>query len=94
MTDVITLLELPKTSKGFSALKTAVIQIPVDGSASPPRKKARLGDDSDSSSVSRLKPPGTGNDRRGGPVILQIAGDPRELYFVERNERKGLITST
>ena len=40
----MTFLDLPKTSKGFTALKPITIQ--VDGSATPPRKIARLENDS------------------------------------------------
>lgn len=75
MANVMTLLEFPQTSKGFTALKPMAIQAPVDGSASPPRKKARLEDDSDvsaSRSISQTK------GRSGGPIILEVKGDPRE----------------
>lgn len=77
MTDVITILDLPRTSKGFTALKeAAALQSIVDGSASPPRKKARLEGDSDSASKSR-----SGNhekDQTGVPVNLKILGEPGE----------------
>jgi len=38
MADVLTLLDLPQTSKAFTSLKSTVIHLSNDGSASPPRK--------------------------------------------------------
>ncbi|KAF5376863.1 hypothetical protein D9615_007286 [Tricholomella constricta] len=67
MTDVFTLLTLPKTSNAFTALKSTVTD---DGSASPRRKTARLDTDSDAASASR-----SNRTRLAGPIKISIIGD-------------------
>lgn len=80
MTDVITLLDLPVTSKGFTALRPGVIETVVDGSASPPHKAARLEGDSDSGSASRSR--ARAQERSEGPIKLQISGDPGMYHLL------------
>ncbi|KAH7884113.1 Cullin-4B [Phlebopus sp. FC_14] len=56
MTDIITLLTLPKTSHGFTAHRATVVDVTdVEGSASHPHKTPRLDADSDSGSASRSR---------------------------------------
>lgn len=74
MADVITLLDLPQTSKAFTSLRAKVVQLSNDGSASPPHKTARLEGDSDSGSASRSR--SRGKERNGGLITLQIVGEP------------------
>ena len=74
MANVMTLLDLPKTSKGFTALKPITIQ--VDGSATPPRKIARLENDSD---ISASRSISQTDGRSGTPIVLEVQGDPCEL---------------
>jgi len=74
---VITLLDLPQTSKAFTSLRETAAQVLNDGSASPPRKIARLDGDSDSSSASRSR-----SQAKGGVITLQITGEPGQSYSV------------
>lgn len=74
MADVVTLLDLPQTSKAFTSLRETVAQVLSDGSASPPHKAARLEGDSDSGSASRSRP--RNKERKGGLITLQIVGEP------------------
>ncbi|KAG6909083.1 hypothetical protein DXG01_002064 [Tephrocybe rancida] len=69
MTDVFSLLTLPKTSTAFTALPSSLTET-FDGSASPRRKAARLDTDSDAASASR-----SNNTRLNGPIKLSIVGD-------------------
>ncbi|KAF9012551.1 Cullin family-domain-containing protein [Cyathus striatus] len=71
MTSLVSLLTLPKTSKGLTQLRTSVVQID-DGSASPRRKVARLHADSDSASASRYK---SVPNKTPGPITIHIDGD-------------------
>ncbi|KAG6865824.1 hypothetical protein C0991_011443 [Blastosporella zonata] len=73
MTDVLSLLTLPgKNSKAFTAVKSSALHVvePLDGSASPRRKAARLDTDSDAASASR-----SSHTRLNGPIKLTIVGD-------------------
>jgi len=72
MTDVISLLTFPDTSKAFTAYRSTVIDVD-DRSASHPRKTPRLDADSDSASASRSRDKGKNVDR-GGPVKIQVHG--------------------
>ena len=88
MTSVFTLLTLPQTSSGFTALRSTVIDSVDDGSASPRIfKTPRLDTDSDSASASRSK---HHNARNGGPIRMQIIGDHRTCVNAQRSN----ITST
>ncbi|KAF9555850.1 Cullin-4B [Agrocybe pediades] len=73
MTSVFQLLSLPKTSNGLTAIKPAglVPSTGDDGSASPPRKVARLTGESDVTSNSRSK----AVKSAGGPVQIQVIGE-------------------
>ena len=73
MANVMTLLDLPKTSKRFTALKPITIQ--VNGSATP-RKIARLENDS---GVSASRSISQTDGRSGTPIVLEVQGDPCEL---------------
>ncbi|KAH9836648.1 Cullin-domain-containing protein [Rhodofomes roseus] len=72
MTDVFTLLSLPKTSKAFNALP-AVGASEREGSASPLHKVPRLDRDSDSASASRSR---AGAADAGGRITIKISGTP------------------
>ncbi|KAG2129711.1 Cullin family-domain-containing protein [Suillus bovinus] len=73
MTDVISLLTFPDTSKAFTAYRSTVVD--VDNQASHPRKTPRLDADSDSGSASRARDAVKGkNVDRGGPVRIQVHG--------------------
>jgi cullin-4 len=82
MADVLTLLDLPQ-SNAFTSLRATVLQVANDGSASPPRKTARLEGDSDSGSASRSK--SRAKERNGGLITLQIIGEPG-MSFDHRRE--------
>ncbi|KAG1852408.1 Cullin family-domain-containing protein [Suillus subalutaceus] len=74
MTDVISLLTFPDTSKAFTAYRSTVVDVD-DRSASHPRKTPRLDADSDSGSASRSRDSAKGkNVDRGGPVSIQVHG--------------------
>ncbi|KIM81855.1 hypothetical protein PILCRDRAFT_821213 [Piloderma croceum F 1598] len=73
MADVVTLLDLPQTSNAFTSLRATVFQVINDGSASPPRKTARLEGDSDSGSASRSR--SHVKEPNGSIVTLQIIGE-------------------
>jgi len=72
MTSVFLLLSLPQTSKGLSEIRPTAVEN-VDGSASHPRKVARLTIDSDSASASRPKPALA--QKPGESIQIQIIGD-------------------
>lgn len=74
MTSVFLLLSLPQTSNGLSDMRPTVVE-DVDGSASYPRKVARLTIDSDSASASRPKPVLAAPLKSGKSVQIQIIGD-------------------
>ena len=74
MADVITLLDLPQTSKAFTSLRATMAHVAKDGSASPPRKAARLDGDSDSGSASRSR--SRAKQQKGDLITLQIIGEP------------------
>jgi len=74
MADVVTLLDLPQTSDAFTSLRATVFQVTNDGSASPPRKTARLEGDSDSGSASRSR--SHVKEPKEGLVTLYIVGEP------------------
>ncbi|KZT09051.1 Cullin-4B [Laetiporus sulphureus 93-53] len=75
MTDVFTILSLPKTSDAFSAAFTSSTHVADPGSASPPRKMARLDVDSDSASTSRSRASSRPQPREGGgPVVIKFIG--------------------
>ncbi|KAG1746967.1 Cullin family-domain-containing protein [Suillus lakei] len=74
MTDVISLLTFPDTSKAFTAYRSTVVDVD-DRSASHPRKTPRLDADSDSGSASRSRDGVKGkNVNRAGPVRIQVHG--------------------
>ncbi|KAG1741864.1 Cullin family-domain-containing protein [Suillus paluster] len=74
MTDVISLLTFPETSKAFTAYRSTVVDID-DRSASHPRKTPRLDADSDSGSASRSRDYLKGkNVDRAGPTKIQVHG--------------------
>lgn len=73
MADVVTLLDLPQTSNAFTSLRATVFQLTNDGSASPPRKTARLEGDSDSGSASRSR--SHAKEAKGSLITLQIIGE-------------------
>ncbi|KAG2342628.1 Cullin-domain-containing protein [Suillus weaverae] len=74
MTDVISLLTFPDTSKAFTAYRSTVVDVD-DRSASHPRKTPRLDADSDSGSASRSRDGVKGkNVDRDGPVRIQVYG--------------------
>jgi cullin-4 len=80
MADVVTLLDLPQTSNAFTSQREKVVQVPNDGSASPPRKTARLEGDSDSGSASRSR--SRAKERNGNIITLQIVGEPGMSFSV------------
>lgn len=87
MTDVFSLLTLPKTSTAFTALKTPVTEN-FDGSASPRRKVARLDTDSDI---------GSNHGRVQGSIKLIVTGDNCRdpLYKPEfRSDATSVVTPT
>ncbi|KAJ3517835.1 hypothetical protein NLJ89_g253 [Agrocybe chaxingu] len=72
MTSVFSLLSFPRTSDGLTALRPTTLATSLDdGSASPPRKVARLGTDSDSASASRSKVA----KKTDGPIQIRIIGE-------------------
>ncbi|KAL0950552.1 hypothetical protein HGRIS_007358 [Hohenbuehelia grisea] len=75
--DVFTLLSLPKTSAGLSALKTSISEAHIDAPAS--RKTPRLEADSDSASASRAQAGRRedvgGETRTAGPIQITLVGD-------------------
>jgi hypothetical protein len=76
MTDIVTLLTLPKTSQGFTVPRQTILDSEDDGSRSPPRKTARLDDDSASAfSSSRSLRRNEIHLRKAGRVRIQILGD-------------------
>ncbi|KAF8060763.1 Cullin family-domain-containing protein [Lyophyllum atratum] len=70
MTDVFTLLTLPKTSNAFASIRPTVTETLDDGSASPRRKTARRDVDSDAASASRSQ-----RTRVHGPIKIKVIGD-------------------
>ena len=70
MTDVFTLLVLPKTSIAFTSTLRPTIQDSQDGSASPRRKTPRLETDSDAPSASRSK-----RNSCNGSIRISVIGD-------------------
>ncbi|KAH6905870.1 Cullin-4B [Coprinopsis sp. MPI-PUGE-AT-0042] len=81
---VATLLELPKTSKGFTSFGISVLEQPNDGSASPRRKIARLDTDSDIGSRSASA---TGQVPPSGPFVIKIIGEDEPAKNPRRSER-------
>lgn len=79
MTSVFLLLSLPQTSNALSELRPTAVDN-VDGSASYPRKVARLTTDSDSASASRPKPALAVHQKTGKPIQIQIVGDHGMLF--------------
>lgn len=74
MTDVISLLTFPDTSKAFTAYRSTVTDVD-DRSASHPRKTPRLDADSDSGSASRSRDSVKGkNVDKSVPVRIQVHG--------------------
>ncbi|PPQ84539.1 hypothetical protein CVT25_007609 [Psilocybe cyanescens] len=72
MTTLFSMLSLPKTSGGLTALRPTVVAADFnDGSASPPRKVARMTADSDSASASRSKVA----THVGGSLQIQVIGE-------------------
>ncbi|KAH9487336.1 Cullin-4 [Psilocybe cubensis] len=71
MATLFALLSLPKTSEGLTALRPTVVTEQNEGSASPPRKVARLTADSDSASASRSKT----TTHIGGSLQIRVIGD-------------------
>ncbi|KAG2753458.1 Cullin-domain-containing protein [Suillus brevipes Sb2] len=85
MTDVISLLTFPETSKAFTAYRSTVVDVD-DRSASHPRKTPRLDADSDSGSASRSRDSVKGkNVDRGGPLRIQVHGFTAALNRVYDN---------
>ncbi|KIJ58771.1 hypothetical protein HYDPIDRAFT_141311 [Hydnomerulius pinastri MD-312] len=79
MTDVFKLLTLPKTSKGFTAYRSTVVDATAsvtdhhEGSGSHPNKIRRLDADSDSGSASRSRDRLKGKAvERNGPLRIQV----------------------
>ncbi|KAH7925704.1 Cullin-4B [Leucogyrophana mollusca] len=79
MTDILSLLTLPRTqtSKGFTALRSTVVDAIDEGSASHPRKTPRLDADSDSGSASRSRDRAQPN--KTGPIRIQL------IHFAARS---------
>lgn len=78
MTSVDFLLSLPKTLEGFTIAPSTALEPSLDdGSASPPRKVARLSAGSDSASASRSKGKGAAVAPRkpGAPIAIQVVGE-------------------
>lgn len=73
MTDAISLLTFPNTSKAFTAYRSTVVDVD-DRSTSHPRKTPRLDADSDSGSASRSRDAKGKNVDRDGPVRIQVHG--------------------
>ncbi|KAK2464856.1 hypothetical protein APHAL10511_002932 [Amanita phalloides] len=74
MTNLFSLLSLPKTSKGFTAVRaTAVADALDDGSVPISRKVPRLDNDSDSATASRPQPKVS-----AGPFKIDIIGSRNE----------------
>jgi len=72
MTDLISLLTFPETSKAFSAYRSTVVDH-VAQSSYHPRKTPRLDADSDSGSASRSRDRLKGkNPERTGPINVQV----------------------
>ena len=80
---IFSLLSLPKTSDGLTALRptTLVTSSLEDGSASPTRKVARLASDSDSASAFRSKQPPL-QAVKSGPIQIKIVGDYSTSCFL------------
>ncbi|OCH94183.1 Cullin-domain-containing protein [Obba rivulosa] len=78
MTDVYTLFTLPQTSNAFTAFRSTVGSYSEPGSASPPRKIARLADDSDSASASRSRVHAVAGADGGRPISITIIGSPAQ----------------
>ncbi|KAI0651243.1 Cullin-4B [Trametes meyenii] len=94
MTDVFTLLTLPRTSEAFSALPAQAVAVAPPSSrdttrsASPPRKIARRNAASDAASASSSRLGGAADsaaDRRG-PIILKVVGHPIAPVAASANE--------
>lgn len=78
MTSVFLLLSLPNTSEGFTTVRPSALEPSLDdGSASPPRKVARLSAESDSASASRSKGKGAAVAPRisGAPIAIKVVGE-------------------
>ncbi|KAJ8589085.1 Cullin-domain-containing protein [Rhizopogon salebrosus TDB-379] len=76
MSDLISLLALPESSKAFTAYRSTVVDVDAP-SAYHPRKTPRLDTDSDSGSASRARdrPKGKNPDRTG-PIKIQVHDFP------------------
>jgi cullin-4 len=91
MASVFTLLSLPQTSKGFTALRTtAVANGGDDGSASISRKVPRLDTDSDSATASRSKASQTQNKASTGPIKIEVIGNKNERQPPEDKQTRQL----
>jgi|ERR1700722_6974916 len=84
--EIQTLLVLPVSSSGFSALPLAPIYLGSDStsdtgneSGSPPRKVIRLDSDADFSSVARLRKSHI-RERQEGSIIIRVVGEPRMFH--------------
>ncbi|KAI0651391.1 Cullin-domain-containing protein [Trametes meyenii] len=94
MTDVFTLLTLPRTSEAFSALPAQAVAVAPPSSkdttrsASPPRKIARLDAASDAASApsSRLGGAADAAADRRGPIVLKVVGHPIAPVAASANE--------
>ncbi|KAH7907189.1 Cullin-4B [Hygrophoropsis aurantiaca] len=82
MTDALSLLTLPQTSKGFTALRPTIIDTIDEGSASHPRKTPRLDADSDSGSASRSRD--RAQPSNNGPIRMQVIGIEARLTTADK----------
>jgi hypothetical protein len=82
--EIQTLLALPVSSSGFSALPLAPVYPGSDidtgnESGSPPRKVIRLDSDADFSSVARPRKSHI-RERQEGSIIIRVVGEPRMFH--------------
>ena len=89
MTDLITLLTLPSTSDGFTALRSSIHDNNTALPSLPLSKVARLDADSDPGSASRSRAGVHATSRpvvvAGGPVQVGVSGGFRECGHMSAN---------
>ncbi len=81
MTTVFTILTLPKTSVGLTALRPTLTTVNLEDDPDRPQKVARSNTDKDSASAFRTKQVSALDEKRKGPIQIQIVGE-YSLYFI------------
>lgn len=88
MTTVFSILSLPKTSDGLTALRPTLITSSLEDEPDLPHKVARSHADKDSASAFRSKQVSAHNEKHKGPIQIQIIGERGSMSFICGNTTK------